>query len=125
MNRHTDRASKANGRHLMRRGWDKFVEGPNPRGADGAQKCWKNNLYVVLWVPGSMTEWGPLDRLMIRRNDGGVGIPWAHKQRIKNEIAGPERVAVEVFPAADELIDNANLYHLFLLPEEFPFRFTL
>lgn len=58
--------------------------------------------------------------------EGRVGTEpsWAMKQRIKNMVAGEERVAVEVFPAESELVDNVDAYHLWVYPEGYrlPFR---
>lgn len=54
----------------------------------------------------------------IRRNDESTEVPWAHKQRIKNEIFGEEVVAVEVFPPVSELVDAANLYWLWTMEAE-------
>lgn len=45
----------------------------------------------------------------------GEDIPWAEKQRIKNEIYGKELTAIEVFPKESELVDEANMYHLWIL----------
>jgi hypothetical protein len=42
---------------------------------------------------------------------------WRDLQRIKNEIAGPEREAVEIYPAESRLVDSSNQYHLWVLPE--------
>jgi hypothetical protein len=39
-------------------------------------------------------------------------IDWRHKQYIKNQLAGPEEEAVEIFPAESRLIDGANQFHL-------------
>ncbi|MGR9527665.1 DUF7694 domain-containing protein (plasmid) [Priestia megaterium] len=39
------------------------------------------------------------------------------KQRIKNEIFGEEYTAIEVFPKESELVDEANMYHLWVLPK--------
>jgi hypothetical protein len=50
---------------------------------------------------------------------------WADMQRIKNELVGPERVAVEVFPPVSELVDQANIAHLWVLPEGFALPFSL
>lgn len=47
----------------------------------------------------------------------GEDIPWAEKQRIKNEIYGEEVTAIEVFPKESELVDHANMYHLWVLHE--------
>lgn len=55
-------------------------------------------------------------------NWAGTDIPWAEKQRIKNEIFGEEAVAIEVFPAESNKVDQANMYHLWVLHEyELPF----
>lgn len=50
---------------------------------------------------------------------------WRHFQRIKNEVAGPEREACELYPAESRLTDEANEYWLWVLPEgeRFPFGF--
>ena len=70
------------------------------------------------------TAWGPVTRLTVMRHDKHPVRSWLDLQRIKNEVAGPERVAVEVFPPEAELVDEANFYHLWVLPEgfELPFR---
>ena len=36
------------------------------------------------------------------------------KQKIKNEIFGDEYIALEVFPRESELVDEANMYHLWV-----------
>ncbi|MGM0806493.1 MAG: DUF7694 domain-containing protein [Bacillota bacterium] len=69
------------------------------------------------------TEWGLVEHAAIRNGDN-TDIPWGEKQRIKNEVFGTERVAIEVFPKESELVDAANMYHLWILPEdmELPFK---
>ena len=62
---------------------------------------------------------------MAIRNRTNTDIPWAEKQRIKNEIAGHNRTAVEVFPVVTKLVDKANMYHLWVLPEGFSLPFGL
>lgn len=42
--------------------------------------------------------------------------PWRDMQRIKNEIMGRDRFAVQVCPPADKLIDDADMYHLWVMP---------
>ena len=52
----------------------------------------------------------------------GTDIPWSEKQRVKNEIFGEESVAIEVFPKESELVDEANMYHIWVLHDfELPF----
>ena len=35
-------------------------------------------------------------------------------RKIKNEIFGDEYIALEVFPRESELVDEANMYHLWV-----------
>ena len=42
-------------------------------------------------------------------------------QRIKDEIAGQDATAVEVYPPHSEIVDQADMYHLWVLPEPLPF----
>ncbi|WP_349627722.1 hypothetical protein [Rhodopseudomonas sp. BR0C11] len=46
---------------------------------------------------------------------------WREMQRIKDELAGPDKTAVEVYPPATEVIDAANMFHLWVLPDALPF----
>ena len=55
--------------------------------------------------------------LTFKRNDRAAVRDWRHFQAIKNEVAGPEREAVEIYPPESELVDAANEYHLWVLPE--------
>jgi len=70
------------------------------------------------------TEWGIVTHACIC-NTGNTDIPWAEKQKIKDELFGPDRIALEVFPAADELVDGANMYHIWVLPAGMELPFSL
>lgn len=61
------------------------------------------------------TEWGLMQHAAIRNIDS-TDIPWAEKQRIKTEIFGSAATAIEVFPTTDDLVDEANMYHIWVLP---------
>lgn len=81
--------------------------------ADGAtSRFYLNDLYQVQATPS-----GPFLHLNIRRRDGGMFKDWRHFQMIKNEIAGEEREAVEVYPAESRKVDTSNKWHLWVLPE--------
>jgi len=72
-----------------------------------------NDLYQVQaqeYAPGCL-------HLNIRRRDGGMFKDWRHFQQIKNEIAGPEREAVELYPAESRKVDTSNKWHLWVQPE--------
>ena len=70
------------------------------------------------------TEWGEVTHVAIRNADE-TDIPWAEKQRIKNELFGRDALAIEVFPKMSRLIDEANMYHLWVLPDGFEMPFGL
>lgn len=38
---------------------------------------------------------------------------WRHFQEIKNQLAGPDWEAIEIYPAEDRLMDPSNLFMLF------------
>jgi hypothetical protein len=64
---------------------------------------------------------------MVRRHDAKPVRSWPDLQRIKDTlpVGGPERIAIEVYPRDSELVDDANMYHLWLLPEGFDLPFGL
>jgi hypothetical protein len=82
---------------------------------------WGNDLYSVFVRE---IGHGALHISFHRRNRAPVH-DWRHIQAIKNEVAGPERIAIEVYPPESKLTDVSNEYHLWVLPqgeeENFPF----
>lgn len=78
-----------------------------------------NDLYQVLRkeLPGGWLH------LSIKRLDKESCHDWRHFQQIKDEVAGPMREAVELYPAFDRVVDMANQYHLWVAPEGFRFPF--
>ncbi len=48
-------------------------------------------------------------------------ITWDELQRLKAEAGFGDRVAVELFPPDDKVVNVANLRHLWILDEELPF----
>lgn len=55
--------------------------------------------------------------ITLKRYDRHPVRDWRHLQSIKNETVGPEREAFELFPAESRLVDGANQYHLWVVPE--------
>ncbi len=85
---------------------------------------WLNSRYLVM-VSYRASSWGALMHLMVQRTDRQPVRDWYDFQRIKNEIAGEDRIAIEVYPAESELTDDAHMYHLWVLPEGKELPFTL
>lgn len=84
--------------------------------------CWINDMYQV-----NVNEQPGLTHLSIKRIDRAPIHDWRDLQAIKNEICGPEREAVEIYPAESRKVDTANQYHLWVLPagESLPFGFSI
>lgn len=122
-----DRQSIKAGKKLIAKGWNDF-EDAMPEVLDrglaplkGMTRIWKNNLYIVQEFPKSEG----MTLLMVRRNDAAPIRSWSDMQRIKNELMGEDRVAVEVYPAESDLIDLANMYHLWVFQEGYKLPFGL
>lgn len=94
--------------------------GELPEGA--SYEAWGNDLYdagVVRYRDGAAY-------ITLKRQDRHAVHDWRHLQQIKNDVCGPEAEAVELYPAESRLVDQANQYHLWVLPpgERFPFGKT-
>jgi hypothetical protein len=120
-----------------KRGWDAIVIGtPNPSSpmvaaylaTDGRKHHYRyrhpqravdcrafwNRLYngiALTFEDGSM-------HISFKRNDRAAVRDWRHFQAIKNEVAGADREAIELFPPEAHLVDAANEYHLWVLPPD-------
>lgn len=114
----------------MPRGW---IGKPSPKSLNMNGRGWlseidrcytdENHEYAVM-IRKVETQWGIVEHAAIRNRDSS-DIPWREKQRIKDELFGPERTAVEVFPARSQLVDEANMYHLWVLPIGMELPFTI
>ena len=123
-NRKTRRAADNYFAGLIKEGWGEWEEIPQIRWyqspvkpTEGLVRLVKNNVYSVQFIEKS-TDWGIVTRLLIRRHDQKTTVSWAHKQRIKNELVGEEATALEVFPPESKLFDEANIYHIWILPPD-------
>lgn len=85
-------------------------------------RCYRLDRKYVVMSRLINTKIGTVEHFCIRNRDN-TDISWAEKQRIKNDLAGRKRTAIEIFPSEDRLIDEAGMYHLWILPEgyELPF----
>jgi len=79
-----------------------------------------NNIYVVLIRPFVDEHGAKVVHLAIR-TASNLEPPWRDMQRIKNELFGPEATAVHVMPPHSELIDEADMYHMWVLSDRLPF----
>ena len=59
---------------------------------------------------------GQITHLWLRRHDS-TPMGWTEMQRIKNEILGENILAIQVFPPQKNVVDAANVYHLWCFPD--------
>lgn len=86
-------------------------------------EAWINDLYSVQ-VYDNATEWGHVTQLTVGSHHGRT-IPWDDLQRIKNELVDETATAIEVYPSVDDLVDQAPMRHLWVLPAEYKLPFGL
>jgi hypothetical protein len=107
---------------------------PMARAALARNERWRptvyvNNRYVVqlsdVDTSGYSGSIGSVVHLWIRAHTGEMPRSWSDLQWIKNTIIGPDRTAVEVFPAVADLVDEANMAHLWVYPADFTMPFGL
>lgn len=60
----------------------------------------------------------PIDSKPIRNH-------WSTIQIIKNLVCGENCNAIEIYPKQQNLVDEANLYHIWVFPESVEFKFGL
>jgi hypothetical protein len=94
---------------------------------EAEDELWTNRTYqcAVFHLDPVAGPFGPL-HLSIKRRDKKVIHDWRDLQNIKNDVAGRQREAAELYPAENRLVDTANQYHLWVLPHggSFPFGYN-
>jgi hypothetical protein len=97
-----------------------LVEKRGPDAApDDPDELWRNDLYDVTLrrredkVFGTSTG---MIQLGISAHDGTARHDWREFQEIKNQLAGPECEAFELYPAESRLLDPSNYYTLWCFP---------
>lgn len=99
---------------------------PDPRQYPALRKVhavWSSAHHLVL-VSTARTAWGEVEHLWVKRHDGKPIHDWRALQRIKEAIVG-DRTALEVYPLNRDVVDDANFYHLWVLPEDMTLPFGL
>ncbi len=86
-------------------------------------RIFENNIYRVE-LYSALVSGDSFIHLGISRHDGATCKEWRHLQQIKNEIAGPEHEAMEMFPAESRLVDTGNQYHMWV-HKDASFRFPV
>jgi hypothetical protein len=101
--------------------WVPMTQGPlNPSMVSHnpeSREAWGNDLYqCTVQYTDEVHGRNGVMALSIKRHDRAAVRDWRHLQQIKNDVAGPEREAVELFPAESRLMDTSNQYWLWVAP---------
>ena len=78
---------------------------------------WRTRYEATVSITHS-AQHGPLRHLRVQRRDGRDGITWDTLQRIKDDVLGTDVVAVEIYPAQENLVNEINARHLWEVPTE-------
>ncbi len=106
------------------------IDGPKDRihtdyrmNADkSVDQVWSNDVYIVnvrFWIREQVfyTKPGCMIQLGIASIDGSARHDFRDMQAIKNQIAGPECEAFELYPRSSRLLDPSNYFTLFCFPD--------
>lgn len=81
-------------------------------------RAYRNNRYIVMINDHAKTDKGEAIRAMIQKvDDTPILGHWSEIQKIKNQIFGPETVAVEYYPSESKLVDDHNIYWIWIYPK--------
>ena len=101
--------------------WGPWQHIPLPNGAPGDGWCrevravHRNAVFAVLDRPVGLVRHLAVSSL------SGVRPSWWEMQRIKNELAGEAATAVEVYPPQSEVVDGADVFHIWVMPGDLAF----
>lgn len=82
----------------------------------GVTRLWENGWFVVMLRPIPLPDGTRIDHVFVRNKPNTPVRSWTDLMRIKRELFNADSLAVEVFPPDAEIIDEANLTHLWILP---------
>lgn len=78
-------------------------------------RAYKNSKYIVMIDDYASTNGFDAIKVMVQTHDNKtIENHWRELQNIKNEIFGEEETAIEFYPPESELVDEANIYWLWV-----------
>jgi hypothetical protein len=83
----------------------------------GMTRAFRNTRFTVMVYDNHKTDRGKAVCALIQKHDDTPIINhWRQIQNIKNEIFGEETTAVEYYPAQSNLMDDHNIYWIWIFP---------
>lgn len=84
----------------------------------GMTRAYRNTRYTVMVYDNCKTDKCVAIRAMVQKhNDTPIVNHWSELQKIKNEIFGAETTAIEYYPAESKLINDHNIYWLWIFDD--------
>lgn len=81
----------------------------------GMTRAYRNTRFTVMVYDNSPVTTGTAIRIMVQKHDDTPIINhWKEMQGIKNKIFGEETTAIEYYPAESNLIDDHNIYWMWI-----------
>lgn len=105
--------------------------GSNRTGWHGdMDRCWiDNDADICVCSRLIRTKFGTVEHVTISKgggtSDGSGEVTWSEKMKIKNELFGENRFAVEVFPKSKKLVDVCDVYHLWVFDKKLDMPFGI
>lgn len=101
------------------RGEFKAIDLSNRNKPKWMTRAFENNMFVVMINDNANTTKGSATLAMVQKlNDTPILNHWKEMQGIKNEIFGSEKIAIEYYPKQKDLIDDKNIYWMWVFDEE-------
>ncbi len=99
-----------------------YTDWRETKGMKDYDELWVNDVYQVAvryWTHEQVfgTHPGRMIQLGISALDGTAKHDWRDFQAIKNQLAGPECEAFELYPAESRLLDPSNYSSIFAFPD--------
>lgn len=113
--------------------WDRIVPTEQQKAehpiSENVSVCYSNNRYGVQVYECFIEKLGlageTITQVTIGRHGDLESITWDELQRIKNELIGEDRVAIEIYPPVRQLVNQANLRHLWVFHQGYTLPFGL
>lgn len=95
------------------------------RAPEGCIALWRSNRFLAqIYAKENGAQHFSINRMQIDTGTGRwlEGITWEELQRVKSEIGFGDRDAVEIYPPDQDVVNVANMRHIWLL--DHPLRFA-
>lgn len=84
----------------------------------GMTRAYRNTRYMVMVYDNTLTTNGEAIQILVQKHDDTpIMNHWREMYNIKNEIFGHDVTAIEYYPAKENLIDDHNIYWMWIFPD--------